>query len=290
MKTAQITLTLSLIIPVYNEERHIRACLTAIQKQTVKPHEVIVVDNNCTDATVAIAKEFAFVTIISESKQGRAQARNAGFNSATGDIIGRIDGDSQPQPDWVARVVQHFSQDSNLMGLTGLGVTPLVPLLRYPRGTLFPRSYYWHVHAFFGTITMWGATMAIRRQAWHEVKNVAQSNDSQVHEDQDISLHMAGRGMKIAQKNDVRVISTNQSFRYLPKALRYTSLRNRTKKIHRKIGNLPVPDSVRISLVQRLSAHVFSIPAMAYGLLVGVILLPADLIATKVLKRTTWFD
>ncbi|MDQ3064817.1 MAG: glycosyltransferase, partial [bacterium] len=38
-------LTLSLVIPVYNEEDHIVACLSAIAAQTVKPLEVIVVDN-----------------------------------------------------------------------------------------------------------------------------------------------------------------------------------------------------------------------------------------------------
>ena len=53
---AQKALTLSIVIPVFNEERYIKACLDSIAAQTVKLDEVIVVDNNSTDKTVLIAK------------------------------------------------------------------------------------------------------------------------------------------------------------------------------------------------------------------------------------------
>ena len=56
--------SLSIIIPVYNEESHLRQCLDAIAKQIEKPDEVIVVDNNSTDETVQIAKSFSFVKVL----------------------------------------------------------------------------------------------------------------------------------------------------------------------------------------------------------------------------------
>ena len=51
-------LTVSIVIPAWNEEDRIADCLTNATRQTVMPHEVIVVDNRSTDATVDIVKTF----------------------------------------------------------------------------------------------------------------------------------------------------------------------------------------------------------------------------------------
>src|SRR5687767_1835934 len=95
-------LRVSLVIPAYNEESHLRACLDAVAAQTVRPFEVIVVDNNSTDTTVAIARSYSFVAVMHESQQGIVYARNAGFNAARGDIIARIDADTHLSPNWIA--------------------------------------------------------------------------------------------------------------------------------------------------------------------------------------------
>ena len=102
--------SLSIIIPAYNEARHIKACLDAIAAQTEVPDEVIVVDNNSTDRTVEIANSYPFVTIMNESTQGIVFARNRGFNATTTDIIGRIDADSVLPIDWVTRVKAYYAE------------------------------------------------------------------------------------------------------------------------------------------------------------------------------------
>ena len=84
-------LTLSLIVPVYNEETYLDACLSAIANQTIPPDEVIVVDNGSTDKTRQIAKQYRFIKIVQESRKGVLYARNKGFVLARGDIIARID-------------------------------------------------------------------------------------------------------------------------------------------------------------------------------------------------------
>jgi len=147
-------LTVSIVIPVYNEEHHILACLLAVQRQTVLPYEVIVVDNNCTDRTISIAKQFSFVKIITQPKQGRGWARSAGFTAAKGDIIGRIDADSRLSPYWAQTVTESFTNDQELQGVTGLGSTSLLPRLGKVFGTFWSRAYYWVVHGRFRTITM----------------------------------------------------------------------------------------------------------------------------------------
>src|ERR1035437_9021599 len=93
-------LTLAIVIPVYNEEFYLKACLNSIAKQTVAPDEVIVVDNNSTDKSVQIAKSYKFVKLLHEKRQHQVFAQATGFNAIKSDIIGRIDADSILPPDW----------------------------------------------------------------------------------------------------------------------------------------------------------------------------------------------
>ena len=72
-------LTISVVIPAWNEEKYIEEALDLIAKQTIQPLEVIVVDNNSVDNTVAIAKRKG-ARVIKEARQGITPARNAGFN------------------------------------------------------------------------------------------------------------------------------------------------------------------------------------------------------------------
>src|SRR5207253_642825 len=112
------TLTLTIVIPVYNEQNHLSACLSAIAAQTVMPDEVIVVDNNSTDSSRDIAKQFPFVRLIKEKKQGVLYAKNRGFAAAGSEIIGRIDADSILPPRWVESV-KNFMVDDTYAALTG---------------------------------------------------------------------------------------------------------------------------------------------------------------------------
>ncbi len=283
-------LKVSLIIPVYNEEHHIRGCLDSIATQNVLPDEVIIVDNNCSDKTIEIAKKYEFVTIVTEKNQGRAHARSAGFNAAKNQILGRIDADTRLNNDWVEKLVNYFSNDSELCGITGLGKTSLLPILKWPKTTLFLRSYYWNVHGIFGTITTWGGNMAITKSAWLEVKDVVCLDDSMVHEDQDVALWIVSNSHKIIQANDLLTYSDNQSFRYIPKFIHYSKLRNKTKKLHKELGNLPAPLKFRIPMVERIGSHLLSVPVAIAGFLVSLIIFPLDFIMLKVVKNKKWFN
>ena len=97
---------ISIVIPVYNEAEHLADCLNSIARQTTAPHEVIVVDNNSSDSSLAVALSFDFVSVITEPRQGVVHARNTGFNAAKGDLIGRIDADTVLPADWVAKALQ----------------------------------------------------------------------------------------------------------------------------------------------------------------------------------------
>src|SRR4051812_9489646 len=95
---------ISIVIPVYNEAQNLDACLRAIARQTTAAYEVIVVDNNSTDGSLAVAQTFPFVTVITERRQGIVHARDRGYNAARGDIIARIDADSLLPKDWLEHI------------------------------------------------------------------------------------------------------------------------------------------------------------------------------------------
>ena len=91
---------ISVIIPVYNAERHLRRCVESVCAQTFEDLEIILVDDGSTDASGAICEEFARkdgrVVVIHQENGGRTRARNAGLLAAHGEYIGFVDAD-----DWI---------------------------------------------------------------------------------------------------------------------------------------------------------------------------------------------
>jgi glycosyltransferase involved in cell wall biosynthesis len=255
-------LAVSIVIPVYNEEHHLDHCLQAIAEQTVKPLEVIVVDNNSTDKSVAVAQKYPFVRIVKEKQQGLMFARNTGNNHAKGDIIGKLDADSFIFPDWVERL-QHDFADAAIAGVTGMAYTNILPRITSVHSKLWARVYYWNVHSFFGTTTMWGANMAYRRNWWNDIKNDVCNNNRVVHEDEDISLLIAAKGGLIIQDLELLMRTNKQSYHYLPKFVHYMRLAHRTKRYHQQRGSFDSPTMPRLNPWRTL-------PGLVLSLLLGI--------------------
>lgn len=73
----------SYVLPAYNEEKLLLGALLTLATQTVQGAERIVVDNNSTDHTHAVAVACSF-TVVEESRRGIARARQAGLEAARG--------------------------------------------------------------------------------------------------------------------------------------------------------------------------------------------------------------
>lgn len=94
---------LSIIIPIHNSEKYLRKCINSIVTQSYYDLEIILVDNNSTDNSLKICKEYENadrrIKVVSESESGAAKARNRGVNVATGEYITFVDSDDYIRQD-----------------------------------------------------------------------------------------------------------------------------------------------------------------------------------------------
>jgi len=98
----------SVIVPAFNEEKRIRACLESITSQrTGCSYELIVSDSGSTDGTVAIAREHTDKVVVCKER-GTARARNEGARLAGGDILVFIDSDTTVAPEYIDTVARAF--------------------------------------------------------------------------------------------------------------------------------------------------------------------------------------
>lgn len=98
---------LSVVIPVYNEEKYIRDCLLSIMKGVRTPDELIVVDGGSTDRTVAIARELG-AKVLSNPYRNAAAGRNIGIKAATGRVVAFTDGDCHVDSNWLYAIEEIF--------------------------------------------------------------------------------------------------------------------------------------------------------------------------------------
>ncbi|TWB41180.1 rhamnan synthesis F family protein [Nitrospirillum pindoramense] len=101
---------LSIIIPVYNAEKWLSNCLSSVIMQNAAhvPTEIIVVDNNSTDNSMAILQRFARlyqnVKVLEQQVQGAGAARNMGLEVATGEFVMFLDADDVLTVDAVSQL------------------------------------------------------------------------------------------------------------------------------------------------------------------------------------------
>lgn len=101
----------SVVIPVYNEARHIGACLDALRQQTLPAaeFEVIVVDGGSTDETRALVQQArgwndGRLRVLDNPRRTTASGLNLGLAAARGEIIARVDGHSVVPPEYLAEL------------------------------------------------------------------------------------------------------------------------------------------------------------------------------------------
>jgi cellulose synthase/poly-beta-1,6-N-acetylglucosamine synthase-like glycosyltransferase len=105
--------TVSVIMPTFNGGAELGRTIASLQRQTVRPIEIIVVDDGSTDGTRAIAEQaraggLVDMVICHGTRCGRSAAINAAARFATGELLFAADADTIFEPDVVARLAAVF--------------------------------------------------------------------------------------------------------------------------------------------------------------------------------------
>ena len=90
---------ISVIVPAYNVEKYIVACLTSLINQTYKDIEIIIIDDKSDDGTLELCEAYqrqdARIKILHQNRGGAARARNLGMENARGSYYMFVDSDDQ---------------------------------------------------------------------------------------------------------------------------------------------------------------------------------------------------
>lgn len=99
----------SIIVPVYNVEKYVEACVESLRTQSHQNIEILLVDDGAKDNSPRIcdslAKEDTRIRVIHKPNGGAASARNAGIDAATGEYLCFVDGDDLVEKEYVRHLL-----------------------------------------------------------------------------------------------------------------------------------------------------------------------------------------
>lgn len=105
----------SVIVPTYNEEKHIRACLDSIIENDLKEIEIIVINDGSTDSTKEILEEYKnkydIIKVIEKENEGQGSARNIGIDLAKGEFITFVDADDEIYNNMLSKMYEKLQKE-----------------------------------------------------------------------------------------------------------------------------------------------------------------------------------
>lgn len=142
---------LSIIVPVYNVEKYLAACVDSLLSQTMRDLEILLVDDGSTDSSGVIADAYAakypqLIRCLHVDNGGQGRARNLALPLARGEFLGFVDSDDWVRPDMYEKLCARAEK-------TGADIVACDFLERYDDGheKLVPAAFQNHPLSFAGS-------------------------------------------------------------------------------------------------------------------------------------------
>lgn len=114
----------SIIIPVYNAEARLRACVDSVLAQSFRDFELILIDDGSRDRSFEICQDFARqdprVRAFTQENSGVSATRNRGLSLARGEYVEFVDSDDTIRPQMVEKLVTALEQDGADLAVCGI--------------------------------------------------------------------------------------------------------------------------------------------------------------------------
>ncbi|MGC8604656.1 MAG: mycofactocin biosynthesis glycosyltransferase MftF, partial [Desulfomonilaceae bacterium] len=107
----------SVVVPVYNRAEDIGSCLESLLALDYPKSrfEIVVVDDNSSDKTANVVRNYCVKLIVLPKNLGQSAARNLGALASKGEIIAFIDSDCVARPCWLTELVPYFEDSRNIL-------------------------------------------------------------------------------------------------------------------------------------------------------------------------------
>ncbi len=146
--------------------------------------------------------------MVTEPRRGITAAAACGFDEATGSIIARCDADSRVPPGWLARIERSLAAHRDAVAVTGPATFyDLGPISGGTAKVLYLSGYFVSMRLLLGHTVLFGSNCAVRADAWQAVSADVPRDDSEIHDDMDLSYRFPATARVVYDRNLVVGIS-----------------------------------------------------------------------------------
>lgn len=109
---------ITIIIPNYNGLHFMEPCFAALERQTCKDYEILVVDNGSTDGSPEWLKEHEIPSIFLPDNTGFSGAVNTGIRAAKTEYVILLNNDTEPEPDYAAELLKAIEASPRIFSVS----------------------------------------------------------------------------------------------------------------------------------------------------------------------------
>lgn len=250
----------SIIIPVYNAEKYLDRCLSAVLSSSYCDYEIIVVDDSSTDNSVQIALGKGVKVFQLPRRSGPAAARNYGAQRACGEVLFFMDSDVIVQRTTVARMVADFQEHPEIAAVFGAyDDTPTENNFISQYKNLY--HHFVHQQSNNNAMTFWAGCGAVRQEIFHKVGGFDHTRYLKPSiEDIELGYRMRKMGYKILLDKQLQVKHLKQ---WTLKSLIRTDIFHRAIPwSHLLLESREIVNTLNLQTSQRISAGLVGLAIM----------------------------
>ena len=255
---------MSVVVPVYNDQRALGQCLAALTTACPSGTEIIVVDDASTDESAAVGARLPVQVVRLTINAGPAAARNYGARQARGDLLLFVDSDVVLPPGALDHVARRFDEHPDVAAVFGsYDANPAAEGIVSRYKNLL--HHFIHQNGEAQASTFWAGCGAVRRSVFEDVGGFDQHRFRRPSiEDIELGYRLRRAGYRILLD---RTLQGTHLKRWTFRSLLWTDVMRRAIPWSRLIMETREPvDDLNLRRNQRLSAALIALAAICFGL------------------------